>query len=308
MTPPADELLLHHYDASPFSEKVRLAFGLKGLAWRSVVQPNMMPKPHLLPLTGGYRRIPVLQVGADVYCDTQLIARELDRRRPEPPLLPPAAAGLAWMVHFWADRLFFLASVPVLFERIAPVVPDSFMEDRRKLMGGTDLRRWTEDAPHYHEQLRAHAGFLEAQLADGRPFLLGEAPGWADLCAYHPVWFLRSVPPTAGLLAEHERLGAWAERVEAIGHGTRTECTPEEALERARNAVSETPARRDAGEPNGLEPGARVRVQPDDYGFDPVEGELVASDAHEVALRRESPETGSVVVHFPRAGFRVDRG
>ena len=49
----------------------------------------------------------------------------------------------------------------------------------------------------------------------------------------------------------------------------------------------------------------RVRVVPDDYGFDPVEGELVASSRHEVALRREAPEVGEVIVHFPRAGFRV---
>lgn len=301
------ELLLHHYDASPFSEKIRLAFGLKGLAWRSVVQPDRMPKPHLLPLTGGYRRIPVLQVGADVYCDTALIARELERRHPEPPLFAAGAEGLGWMVHFWADRLLFLAAVPVLFERIAPAVSEDFMEDRRRLLGGAGLERWIADAPRFAEQLRAHAGFLESQLADGRPYLLGDAPSWADCTAYHPVWFLRSVPPAAGCLEEYERLGAWAERLRAVGHGARSECAPEEALERARNAVSGAVPRRDPGEPQGLAPGERVRVEPDDYGFDPVEGELVASDAQAVALRRESPETGTVVVHFPRAGFRVDR-
>ena len=42
-----DAIILHHYDTSPFSEKVRLLFGLKGLAWGSVVPPNMMPKPDL---------------------------------------------------------------------------------------------------------------------------------------------------------------------------------------------------------------------------------------------------------------------
>lgn len=301
------ELLLHHYDASPFSEKIRVAFGLKGLAWRSVEQPDRMPKPHLLPLTGGYRRIPVLQVGADVYCDTQLIARELERRHPEPPLFGAEAAGLGWMVHFWADRLLFQAAVPVLFQRIAPALPEDFMEDRKRLLGGADLQRWIEEAPRFAEQLRAHAGFLEAQLADGRRYLLGDAPSWADCSAYHPVWFLRSMPPTAEQLAEYERTCAWAERLAAAGHGARSECTPEEALERARNAVSETSPRPDPGEPNGLAPGEGVRVLPDDYGFDPVEGELVASDAQAVALRRESPETGAVVVHFPRAGFRVER-
>ena len=39
--------------------------GFKGLAWKSVEQPPILPKPDLTPLTGGYRRIPVLQEGAD---------------------------------------------------------------------------------------------------------------------------------------------------------------------------------------------------------------------------------------------------
>ena len=48
-----NEIIFHHYPASPFSEKVRVAFGIKQLAWRSVEIPNMMPKPDLIPLTGG---------------------------------------------------------------------------------------------------------------------------------------------------------------------------------------------------------------------------------------------------------------
>src|SRR5689334_19212590 len=35
------------------------------------------PRPELMPMTGGYRRTPVLQIGADIYCDTQLILRVL---------------------------------------------------------------------------------------------------------------------------------------------------------------------------------------------------------------------------------------
>jgi glutathione S-transferase len=80
-----DELILHHYDFSNYLEKVRLALGYKKLNWRSVIIPAMNPKPDLIPLTGGYRRTPVLQIGADVYCDTQLILSELDRRMMRAP-------------------------------------------------------------------------------------------------------------------------------------------------------------------------------------------------------------------------------
>jgi glutathione S-transferase len=52
-----------------------------------------MPKPDLLALTGGYRRTPNLQIGADIYCDTALIARVLDELQPSPTLYPAAGAA-----------------------------------------------------------------------------------------------------------------------------------------------------------------------------------------------------------------------
>src|SRR5215831_8495481 len=103
---PLPELLLHQYDTSPFSEKIRKVFAHKRLAWRAVEQPNMMPKPDLVPLTGGYRRIPVLQIGADVYCDTQLIVRVVERLHPS-PTLHPAGEGTSQAWNLWADRVLF---------------------------------------------------------------------------------------------------------------------------------------------------------------------------------------------------------
>jgi glutathione S-transferase len=47
------DIILHHYDTSPYSEKVRTGLGLKGLAWASVELPVIMPKPNLTALTGG---------------------------------------------------------------------------------------------------------------------------------------------------------------------------------------------------------------------------------------------------------------
>jgi len=82
------ELILHHYPTSPFAEKARLMLGFKQLSWRSVMIPPVMPKPDLTALTGGYRRTPVLQVGADIYCDTALIARRLEAEKATPALFP----------------------------------------------------------------------------------------------------------------------------------------------------------------------------------------------------------------------------
>ena len=85
------ELVLHHFDWSPYAEKVRVLLGIKGLAWRSVQIPMVMPKPDLTALTGGYRKTPVLQVGADIYCDTSLIADVL------------ATLGIRGQVSFFGD-------------------------------------------------------------------------------------------------------------------------------------------------------------------------------------------------------------
>ena len=86
--------ILHHFEASPFSEKIRVIFGFKQIAWQSVLIPRIMPKPDLVPLTGGYRRTPVMQIGADIFCDTQIIQREIERRFPEPTLFPGGNGGV----------------------------------------------------------------------------------------------------------------------------------------------------------------------------------------------------------------------
>jgi glutathione S-transferase len=305
------EIILHHYPASPFSEKVRLTLGLKGLSWRAVEQPSIMPKPELLPLTGAYRKIPVMQIGADVYCDSQCIVRELERRHPAPTIHPGGSEATSWAFAFWSDRVFFQAAVGVIFGQMADQVPKEFIDDRSKLMGTGqrfDTHAMKAAVPMLKEALRAQLAWLDAQLADGRAFLLGAAPGLADFTTYHSIWFLGSYyPPAAEVLAAHRHLSAWRERVRAIGHGSMKPMEPKEALAIARAAEPETTPAADPGEPNGWKTGDRVQVMPDDYGRDPVAGELVRSSANEIAIRRSAPEVGEVVVHFPRAGFLVMR-
>src|ERR1700749_3656158 len=131
MTDRSQEIIFHQYDISPFSEKVRVVFGIKGLSWNSVIQPVIMPKPELIPLTGGYRKIPVMQIGADVYCDTQVILAEIEARRRKPDVIQ----GADWAVNLWADRLFFQATVAVVFGEIGDAVPAEFVADREKLSG-----------------------------------------------------------------------------------------------------------------------------------------------------------------------------
>ncbi|MBC8048876.1 MAG: glutathione S-transferase N-terminal domain-containing protein [Chitinophagales bacterium] len=82
------DIIIHHYPQSPVAEKVRTGLGLKKLSWQSVEHNRLPDRPELFAMTGGYRRIPVMQIGADLYCDTQCILRELERRFPTPTFFP----------------------------------------------------------------------------------------------------------------------------------------------------------------------------------------------------------------------------
>jgi glutathione S-transferase len=300
------DIILHHYDTSPYAEKVRTGLGLKGLAWASVELPQIMPKPNLTALTGGYRKTPVLQIGADIYCDSQLIMRELERRHPTPSFYP-AGRGAADALAWWAEKTMFLPAVSIAFAKRPEVLPKGFLEDRAKFSGrNIDPVVMLAAVPNQLDQLRAHFDWLDQTLADGRSFLQGRAVGLSDLAAYHPVWYLRqNFGSAAAPLDGFPSLLSWAERVAAIGHGRRSSMTSEQALDVARTATSIAKASTDAKDPIGRKPGQVVSVTPDDTGRDPVIGELVTSGIDEIVIRRRDPAIGEVCVHFPRAGFVV---
>jgi hypothetical protein len=92
-----------------------------------------------------------------------------------------------------------------------------------------------------------------------------------------------------------------------MGQGVRRDVPAAVALAVARAAEPAASGDVDAREPNGLTAGIPVSITPDDYGFDPVTGTLVASSAEEIAIRREDPALGALIVRFPRFGFRVAR-
>src|SRR5580704_16213288 len=108
-------LILHHYDFSSFSEKVRLVLGVKNLSWSSVEIPSTLPKPDYMPLTGGYRRAPSLQIGADVYCDSARIIAELEQRFPQPAIYSgpdkDAQRGFIAALERWTDSVLIRTTI-----------------------------------------------------------------------------------------------------------------------------------------------------------------------------------------------------
>lgn len=308
------DLILHHYPASPFAEKTRLLLGFKGLSWRSVVIPRMLPKPDLVPLTGGYRKTPVLQIGADVYCDTALIARRLDLQKSSPALFPQGQELVVASFSAWVDSVVFQHAVALVFQpesvavRFAGMPAEAvkaFIADRAALFsGGSATRLSAEQAKH---QWPTIMGRLEQQLArEPGDFLFGE-PSVADFSLAHCLWFLKGTAVTAPLVDAYPHVQAWLSRVQGFGHGAPSEMSAEEALQVARDSTPAVLPDEDFEEPNGFTAGDQVRLAATDYGVDPVAGELLFAGREELIIKRADDRAGTVHVHFPRFGFRLEK-
>jgi len=303
------DLILHHYPPSPVSEKIRTGFGLKSLAWRSVEQARLPERPELFAMTGGYRRIPVMQIGADIYCDTQCMFQELEARFPEPTFFPNQGGGLPFALSRWTDGPLFDLAFRIALAPIADDLPPAFVADRARLYIGADadMAKERADLPHTLAQFRAQLGWLETRLETGRPHILGDAPGMPDLLAWYIVWFIKERYSEADkIFFEFPKLNAWAERMAAIGHGKSIPMTPAEALEIARNATSTTKEQADPHDPQGLEIGMNVAIAPlTDSGETAVEGSIRLVSRDRIAIVVQNDLVGEVVVHFPRIGYRV---
>jgi glutathione S-transferase len=306
------ELILHHYPQSPFAEKARLLLGFKGLSWRSVHISPVMPKPDLTALTGGYRKTPVLQVGADIYCDTALIARRLEQEKAAPALFPQGQELVTQAFAAWADSLVFSHAVALVFQpeslavkfaKVPPEMIQVLVADRSKLFsGGTAARVQLDQAKHQWPVIVARIDQqLQHQSGD---FLFGE-PSIADFALAHPLWFLKGSSVTAPLVDAYPAVAAWLDRVLSFGNGTATQMSAEQALDVARNATPAVLPDEIFEDLNGFKPGQQVSICATDYGTDPVAGELLFAGREELILRRIDERAGTVHVHFPRLGFRI---
>jgi glutathione S-transferase len=307
------QLILHHYASSPFSEKIRLVMGYKKLVWHSVTVPAIMPKPDVVALTGGYRRTPFLQVGADIYCDTALICDVLEHVQPEPTLYPPHLKGVARIFAQWADTTLFWAAmgyslqpkgVQHVFANVAPAPLEAFREDRRAMAADKVRLRPGDATSAYRSYLRRIAHMVEEH-----DYLFGLDPCIADFAAYHSLWYTRhQVPPLADILNTTPAVGEWMDRVAAIGHGVDERFDAADAIKVAQLAEPAPVAEKllvDSAfqDDHGIPLGTRVTITPESFGTEPTEGALLAATRTHYTLEREDARVGRVHVHFPRIGY-----
>jgi glutathione S-transferase len=300
------DLILHHYDFSNYSEKVRVALGYKSLEWSSVTVPPVAPKPDLTALTGGYRRAPVLQVGADIYCDTRLIIRELDRRHPRPTLFPPGETGLANAVAAWAEGPLFRSVLLYAWGTNHDLMPPELFEDRARMRGlpVPSVRSVERAAARNAPLVRAQMPLIEDMLGDGRPWICGKNVTVADLAVFHAMWFLTDRSPR--LSHEFDRfelIRHWMSGMRAFGHGRSRPLAADAAIEIAQASSPATP-RTSKRQPEDPDLGSLVEIRATDYANDAIAGRLaLLDDELAVSIRRD--RVGDIVVHFPRIGFEM---
>jgi glutathione S-transferase len=299
-------MILHHYELSPFSEKIRLMFGYIGMSWQSVISPAMPPRPNVEPLAGAYRRMPVAQSGADVFCDTRLICAEIAQLSGQAAL---AGGGCdtevqKFAAHLEADIFWAcIGSIPAgrtlrqLVRNFGLGGAFRFLKDR---VGIARKANTSAMAPKVAVKVfQEHLEGLEARLEDS--FLFGDKPCVADFAAYHTLWFKRVVgelPMPEGL----PRLEGWYTRMTEFGHGSRSELTPEGAFAAAadgspRHVPEAMTADARIGEP--------VVIGPEDYALDTTSGILVGCSGERWIIARDTDQLGLVHIHFPTTGFEL---
>ncbi|HAN29049.1 MAG TPA: glutathione S-transferase family protein [Haliea salexigens] len=300
------EFILHHYALSPFSQKIRSMLGYTELAWQSALTREMPPRPELARMVGGYRKIPVAQQGADIFCDSRTIAAEIAVLAGKPAL---ALENLDATAAAWAAR----ADGELFFPCVLAGGTRALQRKVRAQMSWLDIGRFMLDRlamgrkasvrmPGRSEAkvlVTEHLVAIEARLqAD---FLFGGEPNHADFSTYHGLWFLHDLGESP-LLQEFPGVLEWMARMRAFGDGASTAVSAQSALQLAADTQPRAiPARlqRDAGV------GARVSIAPQDYAQVPTEGVLVGVAPQRWIVAREEPGLGTLHLHFPQQGYTL---
>lgn len=302
------DLILHHYAMSPFSEKIRLMLGYTGLNWQSVITREMPPRPQLAILAGGYRKIPVAQIGADIFCDSRTIAAEI-----------AALSGKAELAleNCPAAQQEYVSEVDleVFFACVMAASTKAMRQKFIQSLSLPDMARFLWDRINMGRKaaikiagMRDASGLVRQHLADveGRlkqPYLFGKKPTHADFSTYHSLWFLRELAESPLLDGQPKTL-AWMDRMQAFGHGGRREISAEQAINIAKRSTPRSIAAQYQSDP---QIGQRVSIAPSDYGQIATSGRLVGVTSASWIISREEPAAGTVHVHFPQNGFTLRR-
>ena len=301
--------IFHHYPQSPIAEKIRITFGIMGMEWQSVQIPRIPPKPLLMPLTGGYRRTPVLQLGADIFCDSQAIAWQLGLQNSNAPAYQLSNRSLELILGSFGEAILFSLSVRVVLTTSMGKAPEEFIKDRGSLYfePGWTVEEMKNSLPSILLQLQAAFDLINHHLLENGPFINGDIPSYSDAVVQHCVWFLCGrwgggidfIKPFDAVCKQREAIAS-------LGHGISHDISAEQALETATKNIPNAPMGINCKFTGGLRRGQRVKIRPNGRTSDPdVIGALRYLDETVIIIDYEHEETGQVAIHFPVLGYQI---
>jgi len=301
--------IFHHYPQSPIAEKIRITFGIMGMEWQSVQIPRIPPKPLLMPLTGGYRRTPVLQLGADIFCDSQVIAWQLGLQNSNAPAYQLSNKSLELILGSFGEAILFSLSVRVVLTTSMGKASEEFIKDRGSLyfQPGWTVEEMKNSLPSILLQLQAAFDLINQHLLENGPFINGDIPSYSDAVVQHCVWFLCGRwEGGIDFIKPFDAVCKQREAIASLGHGISHDISAEQALETATKNIPNAPMGINCKFTGGLRRGQRVKIRPNGRTSDPdVIGALRYLDETVIIIDYEHEETGQVAIHFPVLGYQI---
>ncbi|KAF2430790.1 hypothetical protein EJ08DRAFT_633215 [Tothia fuscella] len=319
-----NDIVLYHYTFSPYARRIVWYLQLRGIPYAQCLQPAILPRLDLEALNVNYRRIPILSIGRDFYCDTRLILRKLDSKFP-PGLSSddPNLKALERLLERWTvDAGIFGRAVQLIPTDLPNMRDPKFHKDREAFsgrIGGWDKEKMEKARPEAVVHIRDAFELMESTLlADGRDWVFKtEKPSMGDIEAVWPFHWLTDMPgalPDTISDRQFPKVFAWLDRFRnAVAQAKESGPKPvtlkgKDVVEYMKTAqLVESSGEIDVNDPLGLKAGDEVEVWPIETGFTHRDrGKLVTLTPNEVVVSKHTRHGNKEIhVHCQRWGFRV---
>ncbi|KXT18909.1 hypothetical protein AC579_3561 [Pseudocercospora musae] len=331
---PHNEPVLFLWALSAWASKVTAYFALRNIPYSRCEQPITQPRPDIAALGVKYRRIPLMSMGRDIYCDTLLIMEKLEELYPESKehakisASSPTDRALEKLLEKWTDVVVFKAAAAVISTDLDLMKDPKFQSDREALWG----RKWDQKTqnslrPAALADMRANWDFLEDILRDGRQWILGggggkdeEGPKLADI---HAAWIFDWLLMLPGSFPEdyfnekrYPNVLGWRERYKTAIEKAKesapkpTELESADCINKILDAgFEESNLQLEDDDPSGLKAGEEIKMAPVDTGFTSSDvGKLIGLRGNEVTISSLTQQGGKEIhIHYPRWNFRFDK-
>ncbi|CAF0981637.1 unnamed protein product [Didymodactylos carnosus] len=266
----------------------------------------ILPRPDLQSIGINYRRIPVLAIGKDIYCDTSAIIDALNTKFSDKLVLSSKdLAGAIKGLQVLADGIFRVVLGAFRINRMPP----SFIEDRKDLFPLLIDPNFEQLRPHALSETRGYLTTLENNLHSD--WILGQDLSLGDI---EIIWVLRwalldlkfSEEPSLSK-EQFPKVYTWIDRFMVQVEKNKSPSIQIKGDEAKRIILAsnlDPVSGVDSNDPLLLKEGDQVVINSTDAKpTHPQEGKLIGLNGKETVIELDN----GIHVHFPRIGYRVEK-